>query len=215
MAMLYGDTSVQSPIIIDGVRSGIKVFQVGRSIHNIPVERQWLEVNKVLEKHKSTLEQLDHEGWCQGGSAFKSLEQPSGYNCNPVDLYCVGQTFLPRVLHEVEMLVEGRRLQRKKKSTKNPLVVRGHLRSWERYNAEEGAGCNFGEDILRAAAEVGISSCPKTKDAPYMVDPLDCLGVRAAACKAIRAEYVSAMKPASVKEGYIHYRKATKDMAHC
>lgn len=173
-------------------------------------------IYQVTKKHKDDLITLDLNGDCRGGSSFKTLEEPSGHSCDNVDLFCVGMTFMPRIEAELNLLVTGRRFQRKAKRSANPSLRGGELRCWERYAIEDSAGTAFDISTLSSAGDAGIAACPETAAAGYTVDPLSRLSSgRAEEAMQIRSEYVEQMRPNSVPEEYLCFRAATKQLGNC
>ena len=182
-------------------------------MHNIPVERQWCEVNKLLEASKRELQQLDCLGLCRGGSSFRSIQDPSGRGIDAADIYCVIRTYGERIKVQADSLYAGRRMQRKFKSTKNPNVLAGSYRKYERYNMEASHGSSIPEALAREVGAAARTKCPVTPNAPYIYDPFSSLPPhRQAAALALRDEYVLAEKPMSAKDEYLAFRKVTKQL---
>ena len=172
-------------------------FQRTSSVHNIPVERSWRDVNDVLNKYYLTWKDLESRGLLVGGR-----------NADPVDLFCLTQVYVPLIKRDVDAHFEAMAVRRKETSTRDPSFPAGTWRPLELLLQDDDYSLSVDADQVDAMDEY-ITAYHGAEDvepaSAWERDPL-CT----AAERAERDELVASIDPQTPVEEYIAMREATR-----
>ena len=172
-------------------------FQRTSSVHNIPVERSWRDVNDVLNKYYLTWKDLESRGLLVGGR-----------NADPVDLFCLTQVYVPLIKRDVDAHFEAMAVRRKETCTRDPSFPAGTWRPLELLLQDDDYSLSVDADQVDAMDEY-ITAYHGAEDvepaSAWERDPL-CT----AAERAERDELVASIDPQTPVEEYIAMREATR-----
>ena len=172
-------------------------FQRTSSVHNIPVERSWRDVNDVLNKYYLTWKDLESRGLLVGGR-----------NADPVDLFCLTQVYVPLIKRDVDAHFEAMAVRRKETCTRDPSFPAGTWRPLELLLQDDDYSLSVDADQVDAMDEY-ITAYHGAQDvepaSAWERDPL-CT----AAERAERDELVASIDPQTPVEEYIAMREATR-----
>jgi hypothetical protein len=161
----------------------------------VQVERHWREWNQCLVSYYDRFQLLEAEGHL--------------HPTRNLDLFCLHSVFLPAIKYSMKRHYESLKMQKKRKSTKNPDYPNGTHRRSHLYTMMPSMATRLTQEQARRLRDIGFEHWLRGRPAsldqrPWEVDPVSSLEGRE-----IRAQLLTSRNPATEEEEYRVFRRCT------
>ena len=177
----------------------IERFQRTTSVHNIPVERSWRELNDITRMWAARFEDLERAGLLVGGRYYESA-----------DLFCLHAVFFGAVTDSASEHFQTMRLRKKSKSTRSPFFPEGTHRPNQLMIDLPSYGVPVSDEEI-GEIEERVSHYWDEHESPnpppWEVDPLQNAGAQQE-----RADTMATMNFDCLEAEYVAFRDITWDL---